>query len=924
VHRAVVPGGVIGRDDEVAAGWSAVATSPGGVRAIAFVGEPGVGKSTVWAELCRRMQGSGWPVQCYRATESERRLSYCGAADVLAPIYDETADALPAHLREAVEVVLLRRPSGASGVDARLVGAGVLAMLRKAAGSGRLAIAIDDAHWLDDASSRVLAFALRRLCDADDVRLMLAARVREQAPLLDAMDREGLLTTVPVGPLGDDAIRSTLAADETTRLSARLIRRISADSGGNPLLAKELARAHADDHASGSPRSTPVSVPVRLAELLGARIDALSPKARDAVLVVALAVRPSADLLELVFGSATTDRTLREARKADVLVTDRDGGLRFSHPLLASVVHHRSPPSRRRAVHARLAEVTLLEEARVRHRALALAEPDNDVAQLVEDAAREAVDRGALAVAASLAELSIESTPPEARADRRRRLVLFADRLFDIGEGAEAERVARDVVSGAPRGVDRARALLLLGRSAFLSDRLRESTALLEDALVDATQDPRLVAEIRMELSGSNVLDTGARLEHAAAAVSLYDGLADHGGLAQALLAQATVRRSRGEPCDLRIFDRVRALDAGVPSRAFELVDFELALSLMHLQRFEDARAAMTNVMRFATERGEDAILSELHAQMVRIEWLAGCWDEAADHARACTRAAIRADQPPVLGHITIVFPLAPRDPGHPELDAVLDDVRVHAEADDASLASLATFALGLLSLARGDYPEAADRFDRVATIADRFGERGPGYFEGHHVDALLRAGRVAQARDALARLAYQVDVGRCAWSRAVLARCRGQVLAAERALPAARAELASAVQLSQELGMPFEHALTLLALGEAERRAQQKRVAGAALTAARDGFAALGAHPWAARAQDLLDRLGGRRRAGTLTEGELRVARLAAQGRTNAEIAGELFISIHTVESNLTRIYRKLGVRSRTQLARSLADEQT
>ena len=868
------------------------------------------------------MQRSGWLVQCYRATESERRLSYCGAADVLAPIYDETADALPVHLREAVEVVLLRRPSGASGVDARLVGAGVLAMLRRAAGSGRLAIAIDDAHWLDDASSRVLAFALRRLGDADDVRLMLTARARERAPLLDAMGREGLLTTVPVGPLGDDAIRSMLAADETTRLSARLIRRISADSGGNALLAKELARAHADDHASSSPSSTPV--PVRLAELLGARIDALSPKAHETVLVVALAVRPSADLLELMFGSVATERALQEARKADVLVTDRDGGLRFSHPLLAYVVNQRAPPSRRRAVHARLAEVTPLEEARVRHRALALAEPDNDVAQLVEDAAREAVERGALAVAADLAELSVESTPPEAEADRRRRLVLFAERLFDIGEGAEAERVARGVVSAAPRGADRARALLLLGRSAFISDRVRESTALLEAALVDAKQDPRLVAEIRTELSRSNVLDTGARLEHAAASVSLYDGLADHRGMAQALLAQANVRRSRGEPSDLRIFDKVRALDTGVPSRAFDLVEFELALSLVHLQRFEDARAAMTNVMRFATERGEDAILSELHAQMVRIEWLAGCWDEAADHARACTRAAIRADQPPVLGHIIVVFPLAPRDPGHPELDAVLDDVRVHAEADDASLASFATFALGLLALTRGDYPEAADRFDRVATIADRFGERGPGYFEGYHVDALLRAGRVARARDALARLAYQADVGRHAWSRAVLGRCRGQVLAAERSLPAARAELASAVQLSHELGMPFEHALTLLAQGEAERRAQQKRVAGAALTAARDGFDTLGAHPWAARAQDLLDRLGGRRRTGTLTEGELRVAHLAAQGRTNAEIAGELFISIHTVESNLTRIYRKLGVRSRTQLARGLADEQT
>jgi DNA-binding CsgD family transcriptional regulator/tetratricopeptide (TPR) repeat protein len=922
VQHAVVPGGVIGRDDEVTAGWSAVATSPGGVRAVAFVGEPGVGKSTVWAELCWRMQGSGWPVRSYRATESERRLSYCGAADVLTPIYDETADALPAHLREAVEVVLLRRPSGARGVDARLVGAGVLAMLRRAAGFGQLAIAIDDAHWLDDASSRVLAFALRRLGDADDVRLMLTARAREQAPLLDAIDREGLLTTVPVGPLDEGAIRSMLAADETRRLSARLTRRISTDSGGNALLAKELARAHVDDHASGSPRSTPV--PVRLGELLGARIDALSPKARGTVLVVALAVRPSADLLGLVFGSAATERTLREARKAEVLVTDRDGALRFSHPLLASVVDQRASPARRRAIHARLAEVTPLEEARVRHRALALAEPDNDVAQLVEDAAREAVERGALAVAADLAELSIESTPPEAEADRRRRLVLFSERLFDIGDGAEAELVARDVISAAPRGVDRARALLLLGRTTFLSDRLQESTALLEDALVDAAQDPRLVAEIRSELSGSNVLDTGARLEHAAAAVSLYDGLADHRGLSRALLAQATVRRSRGEPSDLRVFDRVRALDAGVPSCAVDLVDFELALSLVHLQRFDDARTAMANVMRFATERGEDAILSELHAQMVRIEWLAGCWDEAADHARACMRAAIRADQPPVLGHIIVVFPLAPRDPGHPELDTVLDDVRVHAEADDASLASLASFALGLLALTRGEYSEAADRFDRMAAIADRFGERGPGYFEGHHVDALLRTGRVAQARDALARLAHQADVGRHAWSRAVLGRCRGQVLAAERSLPAARAELASAVQLSQALGMPFEHALTLLARGEAERRAQQKRVAGAALMAARDGFDALGAHPWAARAQDLLDRLGGRRRSGALTEGELRVARLAAQGRTNAEIAGELFISIHTVESNLTRIYRTLGVRSRTQLARSLTDEQT
>lgn len=912
-----------GRQEEVARALDAVRAGGSVVRAVVLTGPPGVGKSAVWREVCRELELDGRRMFVCRAAEAEARLSYCGMADLVSEVFDEYQASLAAPLRRGLEVALLRWGPPDGAIETRAIAAGTLGLLGCASERDPIVIAVDDVQWLYPASVEAFAFALRRL-RIGTAAVVLAARDGAPAPLIDGLEAEGVLARVPIGPLAYPAMRQMLSADAATRVSPRETRWIHAESGGNPLLAKELARARSRPAGDQEPTA---DTSTRLGRLLRSRIADLSPASRKLVLAVATAASPSRELMRAVMDAADPADGIEEATRLGLLAEDERGEIFFGHPLMASAVIAVATPAERRAMHARLASVAGSIEQRARHLALSREEPDEDVAAQVEAAARDAATRGALVAAAELAELTLASTPPASTDDRWRRLVLLGERLFEVGETTKAEAAARAVTDAAPRGSLRACALHLLGRIAFWTDRVYDSTDLLVRALDEASPDRRLQAEIEIELSWSNVLPSDARLTHARAAVALLSGREEQGALPRALIAEVNARRELGEPPDFRRLERAERLQAkGPPPRVDELVEFERAGCLVALDRFDEARAHLQRLLRIAEGRGEDGILPELHAHLVRIEWFAGRWPVAAEHARAATVAALEAGHPPVLGCLTLVYPLAPTDPASPELAEVLPTVERAAAGGDNSQAVIACVGLGLLALAREDWHRAVEWFDRTAELVDRYRSGSTAArFEGLHVDALLAAGEVDRARTRLARLERQVSHGRSRWAGAVLARCRGMILTAYGSLDAARAELRDATALARDLGMPFELARTLLAHGEVERRAKQKRSARHALTEARDGFAQLGAVPWVARAEAALSRVGGRSSDGiSLTGGERRVVVLAARGHTNSEIAAELFISVHTVESNLTRAYRKLGIRSRSQLAARLAADQT
>jgi DNA-binding CsgD family transcriptional regulator len=228
---------------------------------------------------------------------------------------------------------------------------------------------------------------------------------------------------------------------------------------------------------------------------------------------------------------------------------------------------------------------------------------------------------------------------------------------------------------------------------------------------------------------------------------------------------------------------------------------------------------------------------------------------------------------------------------------------------------------VGLAELAAGDYPAAAGRLGMAVAARERIGFREPAIWriEGDAIEAAVGAGDVDGARSVLAALEAAAARSRIPWSLAVGARCRCLVLAAEGDLDGAADALDRALDEHDACPMPFELARTLLAAGKVRRRLKQKRHARELLARAAELFDGLGARPWAERTREELARTATRSAPADITPTELRIARLAAAGLTNDAIAAEVFVSRKTVEANLGRVYRKLGIRARAQLARAL-----
>jgi DNA-binding CsgD family transcriptional regulator len=220
-----------------------------------------------------------------------------------------------------------------------------------------------------------------------------------------------------------------------------------------------------------------------------------------------------------------------------------------------------------------------------------------------------------------------------------------------------------------------------------------------------------------------------------------------------------------------------------------------------------------------------------------------------------------------------------------------------------------------------GDPVRASEQFETIAEEQNAAGGRSvlQWLFTPERIETLLALGRTAAAVALLEPWEAEARGLELTWPLAEATRCRGFLAAARGDIEEATALLERAAAEHEAVGDPFGHARAQLALGTVRRRARQKRAAREAIEAAIAGFDDLGAARWAERASGELGRIGGRQRTEGLTAAESRVAALVAQGRTNREVAAALFLGERTVESHLSHVYAKLGVRSRTELARAL-----
>ena len=916
------PVSVIGRDEELALLGEFVSLLATGPAAFVLVGEAGVGKTTLWRAGADTARERDCRVLETRPSEAEARLAFAGVSDLLDPALDDVLDALPLPQADALRVaLLLKRPDGAP-TDDRAVAIAFLNALRELAADRPTVVAVDDLQWLDSPSAAVLGFAWRRLRD-EHIGLLASRRAGEPMPL--SLTDDDRIHRLDVVPLSIGAVHRLLQEQVGLVLPRPALRSVYEVAAGNAFYALELGRAL--ERSGTTPvAGEPLPVPLGLRELVHERLVALPGSARNALAAAAALSQPTLPLLREAGYDADA---LQPALDAQVLRID-DGGLRFTHPLLASAAYEDLDAGARRELHRRLADVVDHEEERSRHLALAVDGPDADVAAALERAAAHARDRGASAAAAELGERSRRLTPPDSLADIHRRTVGAALYWFDAGDPGRAIEVLEEARAAAPPGSTRAEVLAALSRLHRFGGDQPLAAELARQALAEAGPDDRVRAEAAQGLAATlfylrEDLEEGVELAALAAecAARTHDeALRVESLCLQGLLeclvgrpeAAATLRRVR-EPAEPAAHGRVLSrptLNRGV----FALwTDGPEAVELLR-EAHDDAVA-----------RGDEGSIPMVLAQVALAEYLAGRWTEAAQVAEEASEFALQTGQRPMQAYSLATRALVRASLGL-ETEARTDADKALALAGERGTAAAArihsVWALGVLELSL-DRPAEAERLlapQRDRLLAAGVGEPGTMRFVPDEIEALVALGRADEAEAPLRWLEERARVLDRASALGAAARCRGLLAAARRESAAAHAAFERALTEHARITNPFERARTLLAFGAAQRRSKKKSAARETLGDALATFETLGAALWANKARAELSSIGGRAPStGGLTPAEERVAALVAEGHTNREVAALLFVTDHTVEFHLSRIYRKLDVRSRAELARRFHD---
>jgi DNA-binding CsgD family transcriptional regulator len=904
---------VVGRDAELAAVQAFVDDAQQGPTALVFEGEPGIGKSTLWLAGVEHARASGMRVLSSRPAETEFDLAHVGLGDLLEDVLDEVLPSLTPPRRRALEVALLRGDAPDERVDRRALAVALRDALQLLAEREPILVAVDDVQWLDASSVAALAFALRRLAPSRVLVLLarrLAPGTTAHATELEQAFAPEDVQALRVGPLSAGALHRLLL-DRLGRAFARqTLLRIHERSGGNPLFALELARAL---DADVDPLE-PLPVPETLDELLRARIAGFPALTHEALALVAALGTTSNSFLTRAGVAADA---LEPAVAAHVIARD-SGAIRFTHPLLSSVVY-RDLGDERRRVHVRIAQLVDDPVLRALHIALSQETQDAAVADALDDAVELAVDRGASAVAAELAEHALRLTPDAAHEERNGRALTAARAHQSAGEWTRARTIATDLLAETGLGPLRPEALVLLSEL----ENTDRSVELLDEALRAASSRPALQSAIACRLAWAGRFQGG--MGHARSALELADRVDDDALRERARAVQAVLSWFAGEPgASDDLLARTR----------------EFANAVGGDQLVREATQAVVNTLAPASTRGEALALlgheyQEWHERdepraaraswgLAWVEFWAGRWELAAEHAARGHDVLIQYGIEMPTDHLPIAVIAVHR--------GRFDLAREHSQrAYDLAGGPLSRVipqhraVLGLIALSHADLPAADNWFDEADRHAADMGWREPSvrWWTGDRVELLLELGRIDDAVKLLD--AWEADAERVGreWVLAHATRCRGLVAAARGEVEEALGLLEQAVGEHEAVGDPFGRGRALLALGIVRRRDRQKRPAREAIAAALEQFETIGAAGWAEKARAELGRVSGRTREEGLTAAEQRVAALVVEGRTNREVAAALFLGERTVASHLNHIYAKLGVRSRTELAVRLRPDE-
>jgi DNA-binding CsgD family transcriptional regulator/tetratricopeptide (TPR) repeat protein len=917
---------VAGRARELAVADEVLDRARGRPATLILAGQAGVGKTTVWGATVARATTTGFCTLITRPVESDAKLAFASLTDLFEPVTDAVIAELPPPQAGALLVALRRADPGRVPPDGLGIALGVLGALRILSAGCPVLIAVDDVQWLDPPSAGALQFALHRLM-TEPVAVVSTERTSgtHPSPVGARTIAAGEVVEIEVGPLGPEDLERVLRARLGVGFLRPTLLRIEAASGGNPFYAIEIGRGLLRAGARFAPDVLPI--PDTLAGVIRDRLAALSDAAADVCLYAALVADPTPAVLEVALGGAERAETgIAEAIGAGILERS-DGRLRFGHPLLASVAVDAAGPVRRRAAHARLGAVLTEPEARARHLALASDRRSEREAGVLEDAAAGARRRGASDTAAELAELAFRRTPLDRSVDARRRAIAAAELRIRAGDPDQARRLLEEVLKTTPPGEPRAEILVALAESHSAGD-WNVRVALLEAALGQAGNRTARIEAERL-LGGAALVmvrDLPGALEHARTAVRLAEDAADPVAIALCratacrVEVMATGRLDRGS-LDLALDLESTLGDLHVVARP----SFAVA-TMVYLRngQFAEARRWLGRLRDEAVRIGDWDALPPILAELAEIEQRAGDWPLARSLAAEAEQVTQQIGQPGMRSHAlrSLANVLAHQgdvaEARALAAEAAEDGRRVPGTVNPLHSGGIVAF----IELAVGHAQAAHDAVEPLVARYLAAGAFDPELIRivADDVQALVAIGRRDEADSVFRPFELTIQAHGSPGTRAIAARCRGMIEAAAGDAPAAIDRLNGALALHEQAAEPFEAARTLLTLGEVERRDRRLGAARRHLAEAEARFAALGASPWATLARASRARLAGRPTRTGMTETERRIVALVATGRTNREVADALFMSRHTVDSHLRQIFRLLGVRSRTELARRVA----
>jgi DNA-binding CsgD family transcriptional regulator/tetratricopeptide (TPR) repeat protein len=909
---------ILGREAELAAITELLGDLSVDVRGAVLEGEAGIGKSTVWAAAVEMARAGLWTVLSTRGNQSETGLSFSGLSDLLDPVVDGVLDKLPEPQRLALEVALLRRAPEGEMVGPRELAAAVLGTLRALSVQAPVLLAIDDVQWVDQPTLSALQFALRRL-DGVPLRVLATRRTDGVVPAAPLPATIEGLRLIPIGPVDAAVVRQMLTARLDLVLSDRVVDGLVAQTGGNPFWALELA---ATTHTG--PPGAPVSMPQSLAVLVSQRLDGLPGPTRQALLAVSALPQPSIALASRALASVVDDPTgaIDAAVTAGVLA-ESDGRLWPSHPLLGSAALEALPPVERTQLHARLASIVEDDEQRARHTARAAREcPDEAVAVSLDAGAGTARSRGAFAAAAELAEQAVTFTPPDDGVSVARRHTTVAELYSQAGDIERAEASA--AISWRLPEAEQRRVLPLLVEATYWL----HGTPAAQEILIPLLDDEALDAHTRA-VATALAADVGDGKETprgvlARAALDLFSRVEeepDPFGMSTALVFLALARLDAGEGISFDAMDRVAELQRDLPHvLATQRAEVVLACWYRCVDDLDRSRTALHAAIADARDHGEDSALAVLYGNLALSEVWAGQYLRAQEAIGEGWRHWSRTGFPPLtlVGADVLLRLLTDDIPGAWAL--IAGSLAVDGTAYPDTNRVVGGHLLGLAALLQGDAEQAVTHLSDAYTMAHESGRADPG--RRHRLESDLGQALVLTGRldDAAALAKEQLALGERTRRPTVLGvglRIQGLVLSARGDLVAATETLRRAVAEHERSPLPLELGRSLLALAQTCRRRKLRSEAVQVAQAALECFVGIGATAFVRQAQAELDRSQRSRSGALLTGAERQVADLVAGGASNREVAAHLFTSVRTVEGHLAAIYRKLGIRSRTELTR-------